>query len=149
MISGCKENLIYCINSYQPNNFISNFKNFKNNNSSDICFYKDKKIIFDLKKCILSCTDSYKYEYKYLCYSSCPNGTHNITDNNICINNNIENINLISDLSDIISDNFNQSFKTDLDYTDNLYYKCEYFYYYIDNQYNYTLNEECPKEYNK
>jgi len=153
MFYGCNENLVICLNSSQSNFFFSKFQNLNNNNCSDICFYKNKKIIFDTKTCSLNCPDLYAYEYNNICYSSCPNGTHNITDNNICINNNYENLNLnptnLIDLSDNISNNFYQDFKTDLEDTDNLYYECEYFYYYKDNKYNCTLNEECPEEYNK
>ena len=98
MFTSCNENLTYCIN--QTNNLLSNItstSNYKfknNNNCSNICFYKDKKIILDTKKCVFDCNEIYKYEYNNICYSSCPNGTHNIT-NNICIKNNNENINVI------------------------------------------------------
>jgi hypothetical protein len=54
MFDGCDENLIFCINSKK-----SYFYDVKNNDCSDICFYKDKKIIFDIKKCSLNCTDLY------------------------------------------------------------------------------------------
>jgi len=90
MFDDCSEDLIYCINN--ENNKVDNLieqinkYKFKNNNKcSDICFDKNKKIIFDDHTCvinILNCGDIYKYEYKNICYTnSCPKGTHNIFNN--------------------------------------------------------------------
>ena len=40
-------------------------------------------------------------------------------------------------------------FQNDFENINNCYEKCEYYYYYKDNVYNCTLEEKCPKEYNK
>ena len=69
------------------------------NNCSDICFNKTIKIkINENNTCSFDCINDevYKLEYKNMCYKSCPNGTHNSTNNNfICeediINDIIEN----------------------------------------------------------
>ena len=100
MFKSCSDSLIYCINPDNDktanllNNIQSNY-NFKNNNlCSDNCFVENKKLIFDLRKCVLICTEEYKYDYKNICYSSCPEGTHSTSDY-ICINDNYESINTI------------------------------------------------------
>ena len=112
MFDNCNNNLIYCI---KDNNIIleyilsvSSYQFKNNNNCSDICFNKNKKIILDTKKCVLNCTNNYTYEYKNICYSSCPNGTYNIStsipfitellSNNVYsnINNNLTEIDFIN-----------------------------------------------------
>ena len=90
MFEGCNPNLIYCINNNLNNERLRNEikkYNFKNN-CSDICFNKDKKIIYNDRICSFKCPDIEKYDYKNVCYSSCPNGTYNLP-NNTCINNDI------------------------------------------------------------
>mgnify|MGYP002624060022 CR=1 FL=1 len=61
------------------------------NNCSDICFSETKKIITELRKCIIDCnTDNNEYKYKYNnnCYKECPNGTTSSTnDQFLCIKN--------------------------------------------------------------
>ena len=129
MFSGCNKNMKYCNKS--SNVLLNHIKktsnyNFKNNNNcNDICFNNNKKIILDSKKCSSKCTDSSKYEYKNICYSSCLYGTHKKADSNICINNN--NQNSITTSSNI---------KNDL-VIDNLSNQYDY-YYYINNKYNCT-----------
>ena len=94
MLTNCNDNLIYCINNTNLIlDYISNLSyKFKNNNNySDTCFDKNKKITLDNKKCVLNCTNNYTFEHNNICYSSCPNGTYKVS-NNICIeyNNNNE-----------------------------------------------------------
>ena len=85
MFYNCNSNLVYCISNNTSDNLLSSLKSFNlnYNNCSDICFYKNKKIILDTRQCVLNCPDNYKFEYNNICYSACPNGTHNIK-NNIC-----------------------------------------------------------------
>ena len=93
MFEGCNDYLIYCIDNNSKTTQILNYLYnssyiFKyNNNCSDICFDSYKKLILDTKKCVYNCTDNFSFEYNNICYSSCPNGTHNIS-NNICIEDN-------------------------------------------------------------
>ena len=47
-----------------------------------------KKLIFESKICILNCSYPFQFEYNNICYSSCPNGTYNMA-NNQCILNDI------------------------------------------------------------
>ena len=94
-------NLIFCINERNNPNISSylnsNYLNYYNN-CSDICFNKTIKIkINENNTCSFDCINDevYKYEYKNICYKSCPNGTHNSTYKNFCeedtINDIIEN----------------------------------------------------------
>ena len=74
----CNDNVIYCIKNtnnqeQQIISYINMYHNFKEYNYySDICFYKDKKLLFDninnKYECTLNCNDIYKYEYKNICY---------------------------------------------------------------------------------
>ena len=98
MFEGCNDYLIYCINNNSKttqllNHIYDSSYLFKDKNDcSDICFSPNKKLIIDTKKCVYNCTGNFSFEYNNICYSSCPNGTHNIS-NNICIEtNNINNI---------------------------------------------------------
>ena len=84
MFQKTNQNMVYCINNISTNikeQLVSS--NLKNNNCSDICFFKSKKIILENKKCVINCNDSdlYKYEYNNICYESCPNGTHKSLNN--------------------------------------------------------------------
>ena len=109
LLDDCNPNLKYCINDNNNSllSYINSNYDFQENNCDDICFYKHKKIIFETKTCILNCEGIYKFEYNNLCFSSCPNGTHNITNNinnNICIDDNFKILNYTFD--PIIQDNF-------------------------------------------
>ena len=73
----CGVNTTFCINETEfkekvniPSNII--------NNCSDFCFNNTHKIISENNKCIDECINDnkYQYEYKNLCYSSCPFGTY-------------------------------------------------------------------------
>ena len=109
---------LYCINNVSQSNQklineISKYK-FKNNNiCSDICFDKNKKIIYSNKTCSLNCPESDKYSYKNICYSLCPSGTHNLSnntcirDNDIIINSDISSDIITSFISEISTININ------------------------------------------
>jgi len=87
IFDGFNSNFVYCINNNISNNLISKLNSYNfSNDCSDVCFYEYKKIIYDIKKCVFNCPDEYKFEYQDICYSSCPNGNHNIND--MCIKNN-------------------------------------------------------------
>jgi len=93
------DNLILCINEENNPNIIS-YLSLQNpnyyNNCSDICFNKTIKIkINENNTCSFDCINDevYKFEYKNMCYESCPNGTHNSFSNNlICEEDNIDDI---------------------------------------------------------
>ena len=58
------------------------------NDCMNICFTnKNKKIIKEKNICIQDCfnDDTFKLEYKNICYKSCPNNTHVSFDNHTCI----------------------------------------------------------------
>jgi len=84
-------NTIFCIHEDKNPDIISylnlNYPNYYNN-CSDICFNKTIKIkINENNACSFDCINDevYKFEYKNMCYKSCPNGTHNSTYRNyIC-----------------------------------------------------------------
>ena len=61
------------------------------NNCTDICFTGNNvKLLVYNKECILNCQDdnNYKYEYKNICYETCPENTHVSSDNLfLCLNN--------------------------------------------------------------
>ena len=87
--NGCSSKLLFC--NIRTNNqilidIISTYSFNNNSNCSDICFDKNKKIIYSSKSCSINCPETDKYEYKNICYSLCPKGTHNLT-NNTCIRN--------------------------------------------------------------
>ena len=87
--NGCNPKLLYCnirTNNQRLIDIISAYSFKNNNNCSDICFDKSKKIIYRSKSCAITCPETDKYDYKNICYSLCPNGTHNLT-NNTCIRN--------------------------------------------------------------
>ena len=56
------------------------------NNCNDVCFNDTHKIIFKINKCIDKCSNdpNYKYEYKNVCYSTCPTGTNKKDNEYIC-----------------------------------------------------------------
>ena len=86
IFDGLNSNFLYCINDNASNNLITKLNSYNyTNNCSDVCFYKYKKIIYDIRKCTFNCPDEYKLEYYDICYSSCPYGSHN--ENDICIKN--------------------------------------------------------------
>ena len=95
--SNTSNNLIFCIDE-EKNQEIISFLKLQNsnyyNNCSDICFNKTIKVkITENKKCSFDCIndDIYKFQYNNLCYKSCPNHTHNSTNNNyICIDDDID-----------------------------------------------------------
>jgi surface protein len=88
-------------------------------NCSDTCFQENKKIIIDKKECVFNCFDDEEYilEYNNICYQSCPEGTHPVSDikciADIDMNSqssdsdfNTNNINIFNDSICIIYDNY-------------------------------------------
>jgi surface protein len=88
-------------------------------NCSDTCFQENKKIIIDKKECVFNCFDDEKYilEYNNICYQSCPEGSHPVSDikciSDIEMNSqpsdsdfNTNNINIFNDSICIIYDNY-------------------------------------------
>ena len=87
IFSGGSEETIYCINKDKTPDIFQNLnsmvKNIKND-CNDICFTKDKKLVPKDKKCSSNCPNEYMYEYKGICYESCPIGTYSYNENYIC-----------------------------------------------------------------
>ena len=110
IFSNINDNLILCINEENNPDIISDLSrqnpNYYNN-CSDICFNKTIKIkINENNTCSFDCIndDIYKFDYKNMCYESCPNGTHNSTNNNfICEKD------TINDIFDSISFDINEN----------------------------------------
>ena len=150
--SNISNHLIYCTNIIKIDDYFKNTNRI--NNCSDTCFMEDRKIIIDKKKCILNCTDDFNYpfEYKDICYSSCPSGTYNSEDDNFKCDNcfhkckecngkgNEINNNCLECYQDmILLNDFNNS---------NCYEKCNYYYFFDDNgEYHCTNDYQCPEEY--
>ena len=88
MIYSYKSNTTYCIND----KIKSLFKDYSplKNNCSSLCFTNpNHKLIKEKNECINNCSydSEYIYEYKGICYKSCPPRTNNSINNYyICIN---------------------------------------------------------------
>ena len=86
MFDNCT-NLHYCINDeIISNNTKLQLYSYVKKNCSDLCLINSNKYIIEKNKCINSCLndDLYQNEYKNICYLSCPNGTKNIENSNLC-----------------------------------------------------------------
>ena len=143
---------------------------------NDECPTEYSKIINEKKKCIDNCKndDIYKYEYNNICYEHCPNDTYITSDNiNLCqlnpegyyLEENIykpcyESCKFCNGAGDQTNNNciecklnyifLNDSLNSNNYNCHNCYKKCDYFYYFdSSNDYHCTINDECPKEYNK
>ena len=122
MFKNCNLNLIYCIKEANSNNEILRNEiesNYKVNNCSDICFYENKKIIFDHKTYALNYTDINKYDYNNICFSTCPDGVYNLGDkicmeNQKCIDSINENISLVSNYMDYFHSLINSNDKDNI-----------------------------------
>ena len=80
MFTNCNPNLIYCINKINEDQIISLDII---DNCSLIEEYNSKyKLIMEKNEFIINCTKDniYKYEYKNLCYESCPKRTKNSSE---------------------------------------------------------------------
>ena len=90
----CKDGFMFLNNSLNETNCyeISQYYYYFNEYNKYVCTEEKEcplnfnKLIKDKNKCINDCTkdDVYKYEYNYICYDHCPNGTNN--SNYICHN---------------------------------------------------------------
>ena len=144
MFSDCNQKLRICINeSITSDNIKTQISNNFITNCSDECFiFNEIKLIVEKGKCIDICSndDIYKYEYKDICYQTCPNCTHISSENDylceddlVCVNNNKWNINKY--INDLIGSNS--------------YNNASIYYYDINsnkNDYNNLTFIEFPKE---
>ena len=89
----CKNDFIFLNYSNYANNCYEKCQYYYYFNETDDyvctldnkCSGKENKLIKEKNKCIDNCSkdDIFKYEYNYICYANCPNGT-NETNNYIC-----------------------------------------------------------------
>ena len=170
---GIGDELIFCADPSKSAT-ISNLITSYNNNCEDPCFSGDNvKLIKDNKECTNdSCENigTYQYEYKNICYESCPGRTHPTIDNiYLCqekpdyyyldTNDNIfkpcyegcnscngegnnENHNCIDCKS-------NYKILTEINKPNNCYIECPFFYYFDSGVYKCTDENSCPSNYNK
>ena len=80
MFKLCNSNLIYCIKNINSKNekIITQIETdiaHGINDCFDICFYNNKKIIYDDRICSLKYTDTDKFNYNNIWYKSCPSDT--------------------------------------------------------------------------
>ena len=164
------KSIIFCSDSDKISSISSHVKFISD--CSNTCFSEDNiKLLVENKECTTDCSndDTYKLEYKNICFEECPDNTHASYDNlNLCqikgdgfyLENNIympcyssckicngfgneDNHNCVECIIDYI-------FINETGKENNCYRKCDY-YYYFDHSGNYQCTEanECPEEYNK
>ena len=162
-------NTKFCLIDVYTQNYLLNVYGFISN-CSDICFQKNIKLDIVLNECIETCQEhNYEYECNNICYHSCPENSYaSVNTPFICYDRNP--IGYYLDSSESIykecyrsckycygpGDDSNHNCKkcksgfTNLNNDNNCYLVCDY-YFYIDeyNNYQCTLNEECPDNYNK
>jgi surface protein len=84
MFFNVNKSFLYCIND---NNILySQINNYSKVNCSELCSsISNGKYIIEKNKCIVNCSldDIYIFEYNYICYSTCPNGSYQY-DNYTC-----------------------------------------------------------------
>ena len=169
-LSNAKSNLIFCYDETKISKNTFGITSFTNN-CNNICFTESNpKLLVEENACTHSCSETdYKYEYKDICYQTCPDNTYVSSDNiYLCqnipedyyLNDNINkhcyttcksckgegndiNHNCIECISNYI-------FLNSSKYNNNCYKKCDYYYYFdSSNNYQCTFNNKCPEEYNK
>ena len=91
IFDGVPDNIVYCINDEEKVQNIMNELNKKKFAIND-CSYNwksnRKKVIEENRIFVDECyyNNSYYYEYKYICYRNCPNGTKILNDNDyLCV----------------------------------------------------------------
>ena len=135
MFSGCNQKLRICFNeSITSDNIKSQISNTFMTNCSDECFiYNEIKLIAEKWKCIDICSndDTYKYEYKDICYQKCPNCTHISSENDY----------LCED--DLVCDNNKWNISQYINDLTNSYNNASIYYYDITN-----YNKDIYKNYN-
>ena len=159
-------NVTFCLDIKKNTNILSQIEKFTNN-CDNICFIESPKLLVEKKVCTYNCSETdYKYEYKDICYKNCPNNTYASSDNiflcqynpygyylddniykpcyttcNYCNGEGNEiNHNCIECISNYIFINSSK-------YNNNCYKKCDYYYYFdSSNNYQCTINDECPEE---
>jgi len=84
--AGLRDDTIYCIRDQDTINYLLPPEKHRYVFCGDECYYlnEDFKIDFDDKKCLESCSDNNKLEYKNECRSVCPSNTL-LYNNNLCI----------------------------------------------------------------
>jgi len=69
----------YCLNRTGMSSYIQQYLTSYENNCSDACFTNvENRFIVEKNACIDQCYNdgTYRFEYKYICYITCPKGTH-------------------------------------------------------------------------
>ena len=87
MFDNCKDTLQYCINDeINSEQILSQLSAYNKVNCSDLCLLNSNKYILGKNLCINSCLNDndYQYEYNNICYITCPNGTYNYSNDNLC-----------------------------------------------------------------
>ena len=142
-----------------------------NNSCENICFTENNhKLIVDEETCVLNCSETnYKYEYKGICYDTCPKNTYASSDNIYLCQDSLEGYYLDNDIykpcyksckscnegGNEINHNCvecitNYFFLNVTKYNNNCYEKCVYYYYFDSSSiYHCTINNQCPEEQNK
>ena len=83
IFNGCNSSLKYCIDDGKASKIMLGLSEFNNFDCNDNCFiYSPSQLIPEKYSCIDLCSndDEYKFEYKNVCYKSCPTGTHNSSE---------------------------------------------------------------------
>jgi len=87
IFDNCKNILLYCINDeiISPE-FKSQLLNFNKTDCHILCSFNLYKYNSEKNICIKSCLNDvdYQYEYKDICYQTCPNGTINYINDKFC-----------------------------------------------------------------
>ena len=85
LFSECNEYLIYCINE-EKQDILKKLLNQFTYNCSYFCSKESKKLINGTNICIENCGNDAKYEYKNICYKSCPDGSNILSDHSYLCN---------------------------------------------------------------
>ena len=169
---GIGDELIFCADPSKSATISSLITSY-NNNCEDPCFSGDNiKLIKDNKECTTdSCENvgTYQYEYKNICYETCPGDTHPTIDNIYLCQDNPEGYYLDTDNifkpchegckscnEEGTNDNHKcidckSNYKTinEIDKPNNCYEECQYLYYFDSGVYKCTDGNSCPSNFNK
>ena len=170
LFSLIKSEFAFCAN-ISKNSIIADEMTGFNNDCGNICFTESNhKLLVDEKACTLNCSETnYKYEYKGICYDTCPNNTYVSSENSYLCQDSPEGYYLDKNIykpcyksckscneggNEINHNCFecitNYIFLNVTKYNNNCYEKCSYYYYFdSSNIYHCTINNQCPEEQNK